>query len=333
MTPEQQKQYNQLIAAGAPAAIALQAVQQIPTTPTPQNSSTMSKQQVQALQDSLVQMGLMTQAEVNTGYGTYGPKTTAAVAKLNSTKAQMEADITKGANISKVLNAPDATTGAQTPKYNTYADALAAAGGDVTNMTDQYGQPFSAADQAAALEQATAAGQPYFDAMKSKDQLDTEAALAAKQQEFQTYQDTAATNFETEKATQDQTAANQGVLFSGGRAQKLQNLQNTYEKAQASKLGTLGADIGNPARDFQYKYGNESANNLSKYYLASGNTYNPNVATGGVGKSALSSVYNPTGNFQGTAVNTAKAEAQKRAAGLLWNKGNKLLSTGYNNKY
>lgn len=37
---------------------------------------------VKKLQDYLVGLGLMTQAEVNTGYGTYGPKTTAAVSKL-----------------------------------------------------------------------------------------------------------------------------------------------------------------------------------------------------------------------------------------------------------
>ena len=37
---------------------------------------------VKQLQDYLVSLGLMTQAQVNTGYGTYGPQTTAAVAKL-----------------------------------------------------------------------------------------------------------------------------------------------------------------------------------------------------------------------------------------------------------
>jgi len=37
---------------------------------------------VKKLQDYLVGLGLMTQAEVDTGYGVYGPKTTAAVSKL-----------------------------------------------------------------------------------------------------------------------------------------------------------------------------------------------------------------------------------------------------------
>jgi hypothetical protein len=39
---------------------------------------------VKKLQDWLVANGYMTQADVNTGYGTYGPKTTAAVAKVQS---------------------------------------------------------------------------------------------------------------------------------------------------------------------------------------------------------------------------------------------------------
>lgn len=38
--------------------------------------------EVQRLQDYLVSIGYMTQAEVNTGYGTYGPRTTAAVQRL-----------------------------------------------------------------------------------------------------------------------------------------------------------------------------------------------------------------------------------------------------------
>jgi hypothetical protein len=41
---------------------------------------------VKQLQDYLVSQGYMTQAQVNTGYGTYGPQTTAAVAKLQQAK-------------------------------------------------------------------------------------------------------------------------------------------------------------------------------------------------------------------------------------------------------
>jgi len=73
---------------------------------------------------------------------------------------------------------------------------------------------------------------------------------------------------------------------------------------------------------------------LKDYYKLGGNTYNANVAQGGVGSSGLSKAYNPSNyNFQGT-VNTEKsAAANQRAAGYLWNQGNKLLATGNQNKY
>jgi len=201
-------------------------------------------------------------------------------------------------------------------------------------MTDQYGTPFSQADQASALSDATAAGQPYFDALKAKDRADAEASMAKQQSDYAAYQDTSAANFQQDKSQLDQTAANQGVLFSGGRAQKNQLLQKSYESDQASKLGALGANVGNTARDFQYKYGNDAANGLSQYYQAGQNAYNPNVATGGATTGGLSSVYNVgNNNFQGTEVNSAKAAAQTRAAGLLWNKGNKIVPLGYKNQY
>lgn len=64
---------------GAPAAPAAGANMTPPTTATLQEGSTGAD--VQKLQDWLVSQGYMTQAQVNTGYGTYGPQTKAAVAK------------------------------------------------------------------------------------------------------------------------------------------------------------------------------------------------------------------------------------------------------------
>jgi hypothetical protein len=79
-------------------------------------------------------------------------------------------------------------------------------------------------------------------------------------------------------------------------------------------------------QDFSYKYGGNAGQGLSSYYNLGGNVYNPNVATGGVGSSGLSNVYNAgTNNYQGTVVNANKAAVQQRTAGLLWNKGNKML--------
>lgn len=219
-------------------------------------------------------------------------------------------------------------------KYADFTTAYSAANGDVTKMTNSYGTPFSQADQQQAMADASSALDPYYAAETQKDTQDAESAMAKSQTDYQTYLQTAGQNFQADKTKQDQEAADKGVLFSGGRAQKLQNLQSAYQTDNASKLSDLTSNIGNTARDYQYNYGDKNANNLSKYYTANSNTYNPNVATGGVGSTGLSNIYNVgASNNQGTNINAANAAKQSRAAGLLWNKGNKLVSTGYKNQY
>jgi hypothetical protein len=219
-------------------------------------------------------------------------------------------------------------------KYGTWEDAYKASGGDIAKMTDMYGTPFSQEDQTQAMNDASAALDPYYAAETQKDTQDAEASMAKSQADYQNYLQTSGQNFQADKIKQDQNAADQGVLFSGGRKQKEQNLQNAYSTDNASKLADLTANVGNAARDYQYKYGNSNANNLSKYYSAGQNTYNAGVATGGVGNAGLSNIYNVgSSNFQGTNINSAKAAKETRAAGLLWNKGNKLVSSGLNNQY
>ncbi len=211
--------------------------------------------------------------------------------------------------------------------------AYATSTGDYSKLLNSNGQPFSSADQAAALSEATSAVSPYYQAEQTKETADTEATLQAKQAAYQKYLDDQATQFQSDKTGQDQTAANNGVLFSGARVQKLQQLGDAYTKNNAYQKNAYGADIASTARDFGYKYGDTAAGGLSKYYNLGGNTYNPNVATGGVGSSGLSTIYNANQGFQGTEINAAKTEAQKRAALLLGNKGNKLVGTGYTNQY
>jgi hypothetical protein len=222
-----------------------------------------------------------------------------------------------------------------TAKGNTASDLeYASSTGDFSGLVNQFGMPFSIEDQQAAMKQAEDDNKLYYEALQSKDKADTEAQLAQKQADYQNYLLTSGQQFQEDKGKLDQTAADQGVLFSGMRKQKEQNLQKQYEQEQNYKLGSYGRDIGQTARDYQYAYGNDSANSLNKYYKLGGNTYNPNVATGGVGSSGLSNIYR-TGNynFQGTTNVERKAQANKRAAGYLWNRGNKLLATGSGNQY
>jgi hypothetical protein len=95
----------------------------------------------------------------------------------------------------------------------------------------------------------------------------------------------------------------------------------------------MGIDIGNTARDYQYKYGNTDANNLSNYYSLGSNVYNPSVATGGVRSGGLSSVYSTgNSNFAGTRVGERASGANTFAANYLKNKSNKLQLGGYNTK-
>lgn len=238
------------------------------------------------------------------------------------TQAQVDAEYA-------AVAAAHPTLKGNTPEAITYATST----GDFSGLVNAQGQPFSSADQSAAVSRATADLSPYYQAEQKKETADTEAALAAKQAAYQKYLADQQTAFQTEKTTQDQNAANQGVLFSGGRVQKLKQLGDTYATNDAYKRTSVGADIGQTARDFGYKYGDTAASGLSSYYNLGGNTYNPNVATGGIGSSGLSSIYNANQGFQGTQINAAKAAAQKRAAGLLANKGNKLTASGYVNQF
>lgn len=309
----------------------------------------MDTQSVKKIQDTLVKLGYMTQDEVNTGYGIYGPKTTAAMNKYvansgkdisiqnqntsNGTKTDPNQPYTDEEYDASLNNHP-IIKGA-VAKGNTAEDlAYAASTGDFSGIVNQFGQPFSLEEQQEALRQGEEDNRLYYEALKQKETTDAELSLAKKQADYQNYLIESGNSFNKDKSTLDQTAANQGVLFSGGRAQKQRTLQKTYEQDQAYKQGVVGRDIAGIAQDYQYKYGNDAANGLSSSYNLGSNTYNPNVASGGVGSGGLSSIYNPGNyNYQGTRVTERKADANKRAGGYLWNRGNKLLATGSSNQY
>ena len=303
----------------------------------------MDTQSVKKIQDTLVQLGYMTQAEVDTGYGIYGPKTTAAMNKYVANG---------GKPLKTPISAPAKAPSDQPYTEQQYADALnnhpivkeyvkkgntaedlayAAETGDISGIVNQFGQPFSIQEQQDALARAEKDLEAYYKAAEEKDIADTESTIAEKKRLFQESLITAGEDFGKEKSNLDQNAVNQGVLFSGGRAQREQDLKTKYEREEASKKAGLSSDIGDTAREFQYKYGNETASKLSDLYNIGGNVYNPKVATGGVSSGGISSIYNPGAyNFQGTNLAEKKTAANKRAAGLLANRGNKLLSTGYN---
>lgn len=313
--------------------------------------------EVSQLQQFLLNAGYLSAQDIATGPGVYGPRTTAAVKKWQQANG---VDNSSGPGYwgpKSVAAASGKSTKQETQEEvdarykdaaskNPVISSLATGGsslddiisalstGNLSGITDATGKPFSVKDQQDALKRADEDLKLYYEALQEKESADTEASLAQKQADYQNYLLTSGQDFEADKVKADQNAANSGVLFSGGRVQKEKNLERAYAQEQASKMGAYSRDIANTARDFQYKYGESPTKKMSDYFKLGGNTYNANVAQGGVGSTGLSSVYKPSQyDFQGTKNVERKTEAQKRAAGLLWNKGNKLLASGYSNQY
>jgi peptidoglycan hydrolase-like protein with peptidoglycan-binding domain len=324
--------------------------------PTTNLSPGMTGPEVQKLQNFLRDQGYLTQAQINTGYGNYGPQTTAAVKAYQNamgvdnssgpgywgpkTRAAATGGATSGANPYTPEQYKQALMeNSLTSSYISHGNTVeqlqnAFETGDFSQMTDENGQPFSTQDRQDALKKAQEMDEAYYTQLKEKETADAESTLAQQQADYQNYLATSATDFAEDKTASDQNAANTGVLFSGARVQKEQSMKNKYDQDQAYKQQAVGRNIADTARDYQYKYGNDAASGLSQYYKLGGNTYNPNVATGGVSSNNLSSIYNPSqNNFAGTRIGEKMATANKKASGLLWNRGNKLLSSGYNNQY
>lgn len=309
--------------------------------------------QVKALQQYLIGMGY-TNVKPD---GVYGPITEAAV-KQFQTDNRLSADGVFGPNTKAKANTMGSTTdtgGNGQPRtqdeldtmYNKAVtdhpvfagnspDALsyAASTGDFSGLLNDQGKPFSQAEQDNALKQAEGMDAQYWNEQQQKDTADTEASLQASQLASEKYLADQATQFQTDKTNLDQNAADQGVLFSGGRVQKEKSLGDLYNRNQAYNTATTGLDIGNTARNFQSAYGDKAAQGLSKYYNLGGNTYNPNVATGGVKTGGLSQIYNPNNiSLSGTEQRKRILSNYDTATGILKNKGNKLVASGLNNQY
>ncbi len=143
--------------------------------------------------------------------------------------------------------------------------------------------------------------EPYFNEVAQKDLGDIRGDLQNAQTQYQGYLNDASSKFAADKDAQDLNAAQNGVLFSTGRVQKLNNLQNTYANDQAMKQAQYSNAIGQKARDYQYRQGNDAANSLSDFYKLNSNTYNAQGNKAVVGAGGVSQAYTPSSNnFYGT---------------------------------
>ena len=208
--------------------------------------------------------------------------------------------------------------------------------GDFSGLTDLTGKPFTDQQQQAAVAKAKEALAPAYEATKAYDQAGVEQTLQQDQQNQANFERDQGIQFGQDKQTLDKSAADNGVLFSGARIQKQNDLKTLYQNREADQQQATAGAIERTARDNQYAYGSDVSPSLSKYYSMSGpQTYNPGVATGGVAPSStLSAIYNPGQyNFQGTKPVAQQANIQVRAANLLANRANKLSLSGVGTKF
>lgn len=118
-------------------------------------------EETKQLQDYLVSKGYMTKEEVNTGYGTYGPKTTAALTKyLNDTKTQSSNSTANSGNFTQ-------NTGIQTQPTSQQG------GNSLVQNTQEINQPVQTGTQTGTkwdqyLQDLTKVKEKYGPAIESK---------------------------------------------------------------------------------------------------------------------------------------------------------------------
>jgi len=315
-------------------------------------------QEVAKLQQFLRQQGLLSDSDIATGPGIYGPRTTAAVKSWQRANGvdnssgpghwgprsiQVASGRGNQRETQESVDSQYAEVASRNPKVaslinngDTIESVISALqNGDLSTITDSFGMPFDVETQQKAIEDSNANTRAYFKALEDRETADTESALAQKQADYQNYLLNSGQQFEVDKTKADQNAANSGVLFSGGRVQKEKNLERTYQQDQDRQFGNTSRDISSIGQDFQYKYGKSNTNQFKNSFNLGGNTFNANTARGGVGSSELSKIYNP-GNFnsfKGTRLGEKSAIENTRAASRLQNRGNKLLATGRYNQF
>lgn len=211
--------------------------------------------------------------------------------------------------------------------------------GDWGGVNDLSGRPFTPQQQQAALKEAERALAPAYKAMETFDKSVFEDSLRSEHENLDTFRKDEARDFGENKDSLDQNAVSEGVLFSGSRVQKLNDLRTTYAEREAMARKQAADRIRSSARDYQYNYGydpKERDRGLRSFYdVSESSSFNPFVAGGAVTPNrTLSAVYNPKEfNFQGTKPVAQKAAVNLRAAGLLGNRANKLSLSGLSRQY
>lgn len=293
-----------------------------PQLPTSALQPGMTGDAVKQLQDYLVSKGYMTQAQVNTGYGTYGPQTTAAVAQLQQdlgvnnssgvgyfgplTLSALQQNPTVTASGDPGTGTPgttatnttgasgtgltyDSNYGVTTDQWNQMNDSqraiIAAAYTAKQTAYNTTGQQMTFADALTQAAQDPNIVAKYADAAK----LDAQT-FQQNIQQLQQASTTGAQNnqiqFENDRKTLADQEAAKGAAYSGFRNLAQQQLGQQESGIVQSSRATLQQNLNNATQDFATKYGTAATTPATT-------TFNDPFAGSNI---SLSGQYNPNAN-------------------------------------
>lgn len=285
---------------------------------------------VKKLQDYLVNIGYMTQDQVNTGYGIYGPKTTAAVTKLqqdlgvdNSTgpgffgprtitalQGKQSSPISAGTNAPGQI--PSNTTGYDTgnPELNGILAELqksldkTLSAGQVVNPNIE----LNPAQIQGFLDQASREISPYYASQINSIKDDLSKNIQNLQKQYDIQKQSSEAQFKQNLAGQRESAAGAGLTFSGVRGQQEEALQGSQQRSlDLSALG-LENQIGNTLRTTEGQIGSNNLNfNLPQFTSS-------NVSLEGAGgyNTGRTLSFGTTGGIYGTLPGQQLTDIQKR---------------------
>lgn len=252
---------------------------------------------VKKLQDYLVSLGLMTQAEVDTGYGIYGPKTTRAVAALQRLKG---VDTSAGGagnfgpkTIQAVTIPSPATNPAIETKPTTPPSGQAPAGDGSYNFGN--GERLTQEVMDKLVQQNYDEQSPFYQAQQNyelggfqntEDSLLNSYDLTARDYAARAQEDYDALNDNEGKS---------GTWASSERAKRRSSLENKYNRSYESLYNTNVDNLYKNRLDRAYQYGDANVGSnraLNRYGTSFGDTNTNQTTLGGGG------TYNPFG-FQG----------------------------------
>lgn len=257
---------------------------------------------VKQLQDYLVSQGVMTQQQVNTGYGTYGPQTTAAV---NALQQKMGIDNSSGPGywgpktISAITSkggggsAPAASSGLTfqptgDPNLDQVLKGVADLGGSIISSGYTIPPTLQITPDVVSkfLDFAHKNIDPYYQQLLTGRIADVNANLQNLATQYNLSKDQTTQDFGTALATEQNSAGASGTAFSGQRALNENNMAATTNRTLSGLASDAAYNIGSALRSGAADVGATNANSFNL----------PTLATGSVGVTGGSRGSSTNGN-------------------------------------